>query len=421
MEFLLLFGVLGGFLFLRFAGYGIKIKQYNRLFSKVSKNLSLTFSSGSIFDNPRSHGSINNISISLEKETEVNRLNNDYYIIINASFPSRVLGNLEITSESVFTGVEKVFGYNDELTGDNNFDEKFNIKGSSRSMILALLNKKARILIKNLHFSYDFTITNRNIIQKIEFPAGLRTSWIESQITNLVNIGNEFNRDNDIKSMLMENISQDANDDFRLECLKQITTVTEADEVKGFLMDLLKDKNLQIQIEASTHLGEMGITHLENMLNTLWKPLRKQKHEIARALISFKNIRTIPSLKKLYQSIDDEKILIEIMKTFRQMHDSSLNEFLIDEFRTTQGELLSCVIAALETCGKIDAIEPLLKASKETLNPFVRSSLQKAVSKIQERLNAGEKGWLSVPGSEEKEGGLTINKKIKKGSLSLKN
>jgi hypothetical protein len=76
-------------------------------------------------------------------------------------------------------------------------------------------------------------------------------------------------------------------------------------------------------------------------------------------------------------------------------------------------------VNALGTCGTREAVEPLLRLAKSSINPFTRNAVQKSIGQIQSRLGDVQNGWLSMDDLSEKDGALSVSDEAGVGSLSL--
>jgi len=91
---------------------------------------------------------------------------------------------------------------------------------------------------------------------------------------------------------------------------------------------------------------------------------------------------------------------------------------LLQELVKDPQPLLYPIINALAVCGRINAVEKLFKLGKNSLNPFTQRRVKEAILRIQSRLGAVEKGWLSLSQLEEMEGALSLADLAGKGALS---
>ena len=126
----------------------------------------------------------------------------------------------------------------------------------------------------------------------------------------------------------------------------------------------------------------------------------------------------IPALKSLFASRTGKELELEILDVFRNMGDTSLCGFLLSYLDRRSGEVLRAVVGALGTCGTAEAVEPLMKLSKSSINILLNAAVQQAIASIQSRLGGADAGWLSVAGLEGTEGALSLSDTAGEGALS---
>ncbi|MBN1499994.1 MAG: hypothetical protein JW982_07560 [Spirochaetes bacterium] len=113
------------------------------------------------------------------------------------------------------------------------------------------------------------------------------------------------------------------------------------------------------------------------------------------------------------------EIRIRALKIIEILKLSGFEKYLIQLITDKDDKLIDNVFSALSAAGTISSVEPLMKISSDSINPFFKQKCHETIAAIQSRLGNAGKGWVSVSSSVEMEGALSRDASPEKGMLSI--
>jgi hypothetical protein len=420
--FLVVFTVIAIF----FIGFRIRKRsrkkdQAFRYFRYAAEKLnSLEAQKGRLFIDPKLTGKIDDLDIYCRLLIEAERFHDNFFLLMNVMYPFYQDVTFSLKLEYAFTRVRNVMGKRDFQVGDPQFDDEMLIKSSNPEVLFSFLNYTTRKGILSLAVDSNYMQLNERefeIRKKIKEFAGEK--GFLNQLESMIEIINTVKDISDIKKKLIQNIYNDPLNDVREKNLYMLVSRCEiSEEVITMLNNLLKSGSIEIQLMAALQLGKKGMDHIGSILDKKIKISADRQLKIVKAFTAKEYEGTVLFLKKLYLAAGNDTIKLEILKAFQSIEDESVSPFLVPELNKDTSDLTPVIIATLGTCGTKDAIEPIYKKAKASMNPFLRNAAQKAIGQIKSRITDGDTGWLSMYELSEEEGSLSISDEASEGALS---
>ncbi|MBP7585597.1 MAG: HEAT repeat domain-containing protein, partial [Spirochaetes bacterium] len=302
--------------------------------------------------------------------------------------------------------------------GDSAFDSRMLIKGASPHHVAALMNERVRALLQGIAGrTYGLNLTSNWFEIVLDYERKSKDD-IVSIARDALEVARDMARGDDARFRLLENVRRDSVPGVRAACIRHLASHFPVNgDMTALLKRALKDDSRFVRIEAALNLGYEGLEFLAQLLN---KESDRDEYDTLRIIRHFGEHRFaggIPVLKKVFARANNETVLLEILKAFISMGDTGLNGFLLERLGGSSGDIRYWLVSALGSCGTAEAVEPLMKLAKSSLNPLFRSDVQRAIAGIQSRLGGADAGWLSIHESPGAEGGLSMPAG-KEGALS---
>lgn len=346
---------------------------------------------------------------------------------IRIRFPGSLCSPFRLTTpraRGLLFILEKMFPVD---TGEPRFAGRLRLSAVEPHRALPLLDKAVRDLIVYLAAApRELRLSERALTVFIPVKRIKTVEEIVVPIKESGALANHITQKRHAQAMLLHNMEHDPEPGVRLANLQEmVKRYGTNDERRTALQRRLQDENALVQVAAADWLGKQGREHMLHMLEHRdW-----QEHEIPalRTIVNkvqkYSINEALPGLQAIFRRFHNVKsaqaLLQEILVMLRSFKDIDLSPFLVTELEQIDNSLRIPLFQALETCGNLDAVEPLFRSKKGTLNPGIRNAAQKAIDMIQARLGNGEKGWLSVRGVGEQEGLLSKAEIGNGGELSL--
>jgi hypothetical protein len=329
-----------------------------------------------------------------------------------------------ISKETVISKIKKTIGIEDLLTGDNNFDSKVLLRANNPQFLLAVLDFHLRKLILNIEkYSDALEITNSKTTVYISESNTQKIKYIVNQIDQ-ISTRLKIMQNSKINNLILDKIKIDPDAGVRALSIRMIRTEIinndDDNEIRMTLKNALNDESFEVQLEAAMSLGKIGADHFIKTLQSRKNIPSDQSIKIIEFFSNRKYYSALPVLSELLENSNEKKIQIIILKAFPILGDTSISDQLVTMLKFKEPDILLHVVEALEFCGNLHAVEPIYKIGMSTNNSRIKISIQKTIAGIQARQGNGEKGWLSVSKSAEKEGALSITDIAPEGSLSIK-
>ncbi len=398
-------------------------KTLGEVIRRVGEGLGLKYRQGFSLAMPVASGNIDGLKVTVRRFSDPqNRSGVSTLLRIYIANSINAGGILKMTLESdaLFSTVEKLLKGDDIQIGDGAFDGRMLIKGTSPHHVAALMNERVRALLLGIAGRTHGLNLTSNWFEVVLDYEGKTKDDIVSIGRDALEVSRDLARGDDVRSRLMEIIRSDSVPGVRAACIRHLASHFPVNgDMTALLKRALKDDSRFVRIEAALNLGYEGLEFLAQLLN---KESDLEEYDTLRIIRHFGEHRFaggIPVLKEVFVRANNETVLLEILKAFIAMGDTGLNGFLLERLGGSSGDIRYWLISALASCGTAEAVEPLMKLAKSSLNPLLRSDVQRAIAGIQSRLGGADAGWLSVSALEGTEGALSMGDTAGEGSLSV--
>ena len=394
----------------------------NNAISDAAGDLGLKYRGGFSFSQSSASGVIDGLKVTIRPYTDTeNRSGFSDLIRIYITHRINAGGILRMTLENEFSFplLANNLKGEDIQVGDAGLDRTFQIKGSSPLHVAALMNERMRKIILSLVGRSQMLVLTSTWFEIVLKYNGLKKEEIVVIARDALDVSRDMSREDDVRIRLMEIIRNDSAPGVRASCIRHLMSHFPVDhEITDLLEGALKDTDLSVRIEAARHLGFEGLELLANMLKEDKGMGNEDAVRIIRFMGEHRFAGGIPVLKDIFTSGKDEIVLVEILKAFAAIGDTGLCSFLLTHLEHRNGDIREGVISALTTCGTVDAVEPLMKMAKSSINPLFRGDVQKTIASIQSRLGGADAGWLSVTETGGTDGALSMSRGVGEGALS---
>lgn len=330
-------------------------------------------------------------------------------------------GLFRIAKESPLSKLKRAVGKSDFTVGDGRFDDAMLITATNGSDILALMNDEVRKKIEKVTgYCSILEISNswiKALAYSSSFPSPDLMVWF---VNELIAISNDMTTPETIKKKLIANMQSDNESEVRMNNLRALVSGFKIDgEMQKILKKALLDVNYEIQIEAAQYLGKEGVKHIAALLKDTVRLSKESLLKAVEIIGEQKYADSIPLLMELYDNRNLRFCRPQILGALKNIGDSSAAGFLLKELEAANSDVLIPIIEALGECGSVNAVEPLYRSGKNSLNPAVRNAVQNSIGKIQARLGNVESGWLTLSEPRAEDGALSFADDAGKGSLSI--
>ncbi len=339
------------------------------------------------------------------------------YLKFEVSIGGSAAGPFHIAIKSLFDGTA---GMERIVSGDADFDDTLIVMAKRPGAMLSLLSCRARedmIRLARKSYRCDMTETGIRVVNDELYFASAEN--IADTVLLMLSVRRALTREGDARTRLIANMKSETRTGVKINTIRALVSdFPDDEEIEAVLNDALKDRSVQVQIEAARHLGTAGAEFLARMLEDVKSLDDEGAIEIVKILNDNKYDKGIPGLLNLFFRTVNMDLLKEILRAFESFGNDSLSDLLVSRLAKDEYELRVAIIKALGRCGRVSAVEALGRLAS-SIDPFVRRAAQKSISMIQSRLGNVEEGWLSIAEASDKGGALSIADKAQKGSLSI--
>ncbi len=399
------------------------VKTGNAVLKKTADIMSLRFVKGGIFNEPKVLGVSEGLNVFAGWNKINKRGGSELVFEIGVRFHLPVRGKLRLAPrQSGVPLADFEIVYSTVQTGDINYDFEIETGYSgSPDNAIAISTSDVRSEILSLNSLSDYVRVSQYGIHvyNLKIDTG-SADVIVSYLKRIIAFAKLLLSYDDFKKLHIHNILHDHSSGVRLNNLKMITSHYPVDnEIDALLNTCLRDEDLHLQFEAAKHVRPGGMEHILNMMKTGLIADEKTLLEAVRFFgdTSFKGASDY--LVEVFGNNHRENVRLQILSAIRKTGDEKLSPFLVSLLDSRDSDIVGEAVAALATCGDINAVEKLLKAGEHSINPFFRNSISEAVAGIQSRLGDAEEGWLSVSETGKTEGQLSLAGAGEAGSLSI--
>jgi len=333
-------------------------------------------------------------------------------IRFTCSIDSPRWNRFSLTLENTVRGAAKSLITGDGETGDRDFDAAFVVGMADNDSATAFLDSiTRRRILKLSRVASSLAVSPGKIVMVA--PAGVISSSTERAklMGTLKYLAEKLSKPSDMQVTLLGAIRKEKIPAVKARQLRVLAARFPGDNKTGDVMRrALRDDDPAVRVEAAKFLGATAMKSLAELV--------KSKKEIPAELLADivqlcaeHNFRpAVPLLADLYRRHDHSRgtdLRPGILEALFVLGDSSISDFLVDRLRDPDSSIQKGAVRALSACGRVSAVEPLMRMERETLNPFFKQEIRAAVASIQIRLESGDRGWLSDAGTSPMEGALS--------------
>jgi hypothetical protein len=174
----------------------------------------------------------------------------------------------------------------------------------------------------------------------------------------------------------------------RVRAVDKLTRASWAEVATPVLMELLHDKDLQVQMAATTGLG--------------W----------------FRHHAAVDRLIELSTSFSSE-LVRAAAEALGRIGDPAAEATLVYLLGHRDTHVLETAVKALGRAGTVMAVEPLMEAGERLTSTSDKELVEESIRRIQNRLAGADRGQLSIAAPAEADGRLSIADEVVEGGVSL--
>jgi len=306
-------------------------------------------------------------------------------------------------------------------TGDAIFDEEFVISTSHQPAILiGMLDAETRHLLSELGHSCKYlSLSHHRFIVQIKKWLSMTPGEARIILEKMTGIMTRLTEDITLDQRFTRNIKSDPLVPVHIRNIRALAAYSlQSPGTQEVLKKALENPDYGVQIEAAQHLGGEGIVHLVTLIENRAPLDMNQLIQVVEILGRRYYKEGLPVLLDLFNSGRGNELKTAILETLAKWAHPGANAFLIHQLERGQPELRVPIITALGACGGAGEIESLYRIKENVLNPLIHKAARDAISQIQSRMGPGEKGWLTINITGDKEGGLSNPQDAREGGLS---
>jgi hypothetical protein len=353
------------------------ITKKRRLFALLEEaavKYELTFTKGSLMTYPYVSGRIEKYPVRMEKYSFSFGRSKVDTLKFEIDIGNENLHAFSINAESIVSRMKKIFGKDDILTGDELFDDIALIKG----------------------------YINFSDIRSFED--------IKHNLNSAILLAKNFCRKGNPVDLIKKNYPAETAKKVKKKLLNTLYSM------KGFLppddpmiKKVLKDKSAEIQFLGARLLGKNGYDLLRKIYEQGDVYIKKR---IISHLTNGRESSFLDFFLEHAEKESDITVKQKLAGYFRMTRNNKAEPFLRKELHVQRGnesihDFVSyklAIIWALKYCGTYESIEPLYRINQ----PALKREADEAIAMIQDRIGAGDKGWLSISTETDSEGGLSL-------------
>lgn len=340
-------------------------------------------------------------------------------ISIRINYDLSDIGEFRLAPKSSFSMIRQKPGFTNVQIGDGLFDKKFDIEGNNEMPLISFFNYKIReTLLELLSISGRFEITEKMIVISLSIED--RGHAPIADILHIAHAARLMTEVPDFRNRLTHNALYDTNSAYREYNLELLASQYPDDpDTILTLKKALQDRNQRIQIFAARLLQDEGRSVMLEMI----KDRKVTAANFPLIVTYFEKTAykdCIPSLMEYFKHCTTWGEKIGIIKALGVFGDGIAQSFLLEVLeKEKHPEMKTAVIRSLGSCGSLEAVEALFRVRQSASYYQIKNEIQQAIVHIQDRNDLqGEKGWLSLRGLTEEEGGLSISN-AEDGALSM--
>ena len=412
VEFFVTLAIPGLIFLIAFAAGRVRAKQLKQLLQEFGTKRGLKFRDNFWLTNCRLRGEYRGVPLTIT----VKSFSAGKSSVLTFGFEARHfninVGHLHISAENMGKKIGKFLGDKDLETGDHRFDELAWVESSGPVYARAYLGRRARHLIteaiKN-SYSRSFVVSDNRIQtwQVAEnFTDIIHLEKVCGSITTLASL---FSRSEPLPSLLRRNVAEERKAAMKIPLLDAVgRSEGNLDMEDPLIQECLEDRDKKLRFAAIRLLGAKG----HPLIQTLF---RDCPEELQTEMLEYATERTAKELAPFFQGLAradrDPEVKKAMVEYFGAVNHEGAEDFLRAELESKEKrteKYNSALIQALGRCGSYASIEFLDRRR----NPLNSRHINQAIAEIQNRIGAGDGGWLSIEKLDGDDGKLSLSEDI---------
>lgn len=398
------------------------LRKWNRILKRISSDYGLKFSKGNVIRPVRLKGENSNSRLYISLKSFFNgKFLNKNTLSFSCRFCNDNIKAFSIVMETTLSRFHKKISGNDLLTGDPVFDDLVYLKADSGFTAFAYLGYESRrIIIDLIKDSYRqlFSIYDGEL--RAVFGVSRRNGYddVVCQLDRINRLAELFcrtpvltdtekkkrNREKTEEFLLRENYKTEPYIPVKINQLNMIYSrnkrVKANDEIAK---DALGSDHVRLKYLGAKILGKKGYRYMPEIFSQSSDKLKK---EILEYLIKAETDCFLDYFLTAGSCLN-YGVREFVYRYIKMTADPSAEDFLISELEQDEfssGPAARACIEALGVCGSLKAVAVLDKRRHYR-------EVGQAIARIQERVETGDSGWLTLEKPDEEEGSLSLEDK----------
>ncbi len=398
------------------------LRKWNRILKRISGKYGLKFRKGNVIRPVKLKGEDSNSRLYICLESFfIGKFLNKNTLSISCRFCNENIKAFSIVMETALSRIHKKFSGNDVQIMDPVFDDLVYLKSSSELTAFAYLDYEARQIIIDLigeSYRQSFSIYDGEL--RAVFGVSHNTGYddVVRKLERINRLGELFSRqpaemnagskkpgkEKTEEYLLRENYKTEAYVSAKIKLLSLIGSRNKRlkpdDEI---ILDALKSDHSRLKFTGAYVLGKKGYRYIPEIFSQASNKLKK---EILEYLIKAETNHFLRYFLTAARYLESG-VKQQVYRYIKMTADPAAEDFLISELEQdefSRGSAAKACIEALGVCGSLKAIAVLDKRR------HYREADQ-AIARIQERVETGDSGWLTLEKPEEEDGRLSVEGK----------
>ena len=384
-------------------------KKINDIFHRTARKLNMDFSQEGRFK-PVVSGHIGNIGVSIfRKQFSAGKTSVDT-VGYKFSLRGPYAGAIDLKAEGILSTLEKKLGSTDIEVGSPWFDKVALVHGNNVHRVKALLHPRVRAIIVEMmkkSYSRKFTISYGVLETYQIIKNSLSVDTISHELKKLIRCAELLSREGSEADLLRDNYSAESDENVKITYIESLGAVSAGLSAEDpVIKDALSSRSNRMIFAAAKCIMEEGYDYIKNIFPGTDSSLQADILE----WLCFRKAGEFVGFFDRYRDNLDTEVCRRLAEFYGIMNAENASGWLESELKSENkhpAEYRMELIRALGSCGSYGSIAVLnsVKSSK-----FSRA-VDQAIAEIQERIGAGDSGWLSMQKTEGDEGALSIEKK----------
>lgn len=346
-------------------------------------------------------------------------INTNCTLFLYHGISQKEFGLIKITEENLLSKSKESLGSGDFKTGDREFDDAMLLKSGNKTHFISLLPSHIRSkLISLTEKTSNLEISNSWI--RVNIPINkMNGETFEKVFQDIVTISNSMSQKITITQRSIEALKNENNEATMIMMLDAISINKLTVEEKDSLLPYLKHKSLDVQIATAYITGDKGAHHIANLITSNKNLSEKQILKITTILLNNKNRKHLSIIKNIYIETSSKEIKVNILNKLLNYENKDIITFIQQEIPKEKNQhILLILIKILGSIGTRDDVMILKNCESIHKTREIKNACQKSIGEIQSHMSGADAGMVTMAGSTEKEGGISISNKDE-GKISL--